>query len=290
MPRTAAVLVACALAALAAEFDGERAFAYTRRAVEFGPRPPGSPALSKLRQYIVSELKSFGCQVELDRFTAATPRGPVEMANIIATFPGSSGKSVVISGHYDTKWMPGIRFVGANDGGSSTGFLLELARVLAARPRVHTVILVWFDGEEAIEHWSRMDSLYGSRHLAARWERESKLRRIIALINVDMIGDKDLGIQKEQFSTPWLRELVWDAARRLGHGRHFLSSVSATEDDHAPFVERGVPALNLIDFRYPDERNSYWHTEQDTLDKLSPRSFQVVGEVILETLRLLHAR
>lgn len=290
MSRAAAVLIACALAAQAAEFDGERALAYTRRAVEFGPRPPGSAALEKLRRYIVSELKSFGCRVELDRFIAATPRGPIHMANIIATLPGSSGKSVVLSGHYDTKLMPGIRFVGANDGGSSTGFLLELARVLAAHPRAHTVILVWFDGEEAIEHWSRTDSLYGSRYLAAKWGRESMLRQIVALINVDMIGDRDLGIQKEHFATPWLRELVWETARSLGYSRHFLSEVSATEDDHIPFLEKGVPALNLIDFRYPDERNSYWHTEQDTLDKLSPRSFQVVGEVILETLRRLSNR
>ena len=283
-------MIACALAAQAAEFDGGRALAYARRAVEFGPRPPGSPALVELRRYIVSELQGLNCQVELDRFTAATPRGPIEMANIIASFPGASGKSVVVSGHYDTKLMPGIRFVGANDGGSSTGFLLELARVLAARRHAHTVILVWFDGEEAIEHWSRTDSLYGSRHLAARWERESMLRRIVALINVDMIGDRSLGIQKEHFAAPWLRDLVWDTARSLGHSRHFLSEVSATEDDHLPFLEKGVPALNLIDFRYPDERNSYWHTEQDTLDKLSPRSFQVVGEVILETLRRLSTR
>lgn len=280
----------CAVAAQAAEFDGTRALAYTRRAVEFGPRPPGSPALAKLRSYIVSELKTFGCQVELDRFTASTPRGPIEMANIIATFPGSNPTSMVISGHYDTKWIPGIHFVGANDGGASTGFLMELARVLAARPRAQTVILVWFDGEEAFGQWSRTDSLYGSRHLAARWAREGMLSRIAALINIDMIGDRDLGIHREHFSTPWLRELVWDVARSLGHSRHFLPEVSATEDDHTPFLEKGVPALNLIDFRYPDERNSYWHTEQDTLDKLSPRSFQVVGEVILETLRRLSRR
>jgi glutaminyl-peptide cyclotransferase len=290
MHRPAAFLIAALATVQAAQFDGARALDYTRRTVEFGPRPPGSAALARLRNFLVTELKGIGCNVEVDRFTGWTPRGPIPMANVIATFAGSSGRVVVVSGHYDTKLMPEIRFVGANDGGSSTGFLLEMARVLARRSRVHTVKLVWFDGEEAIEQWSDRDSLYGSRHLAAKWEREGILKQLLALINVDMIGDRQLGIHRDYFSTRWLRDLVWQVAGELGYTKHFLSAELATEDDHLPFLQRGASAVNLIDFHYPDARNSYWHTEQDTLDKLSAGSFQVVGEVVLETLRRLEQR
>jgi Zn-dependent M28 family amino/carboxypeptidase len=193
---------------------------------------------------------------------------------------------VVISGHYETKVLPGIHFVGANDGGASAGFLLEMARVLAGRKLKHDVYLVWFDGEESFGVWSERDGIYGSRHLAERWSAEGTLGRIKALINVDMIGDKDLGILKEMNSSAGLQRLVWQAAADLGLGRFFLNLGGAVEDDHVPFLRRGVQAVNLIDFDY-GPNNSYWHTEKDTLDKLSAESFQVVGTVLLEVLRRL---
>ena len=208
------------------------------------------------------------------------------MSNIIARFPGRSGQAIVFTGHYDTKVMPGINFVGANDGGASTGFLLEMARALAGQPRQHDVYLVWFDGEEAIAQWSETDGVYGSKHLAARWNADGTLGRIKALINVDMIGDRDLGILREGYSSPGLRARVWSAARRRGYDRHFLNEGSLVEDDHAAFVRLGVNALNLIDFDYGPS-NSYWHTEKDTIDKLSADSFQVVGTVLLDVLREL---
>lgn len=286
MPGAKAVVGLWASLASAAGFSGASALQYTARVVAFGPRPPGSEAHRKLQTYILSELRRFGCQVEQDAFTARTPLGPLPMKNIIARFPGASGRAVAITGHYDTKFMPGRMFVGANDGGSSTGFLLEMARILSARPRRHDVYLVWFDGEEALVQWSDSDSLYGSRHLARRWSADGTLRRLIALINVDMIADRDLGLVREAFSTPWLRERIWEIAAELGYGRHFLNEVIEIEDDHMPFLRAGVAAVNLIDFDY-GPGHSWWHTEEDTLDKLSARSFQVVGDVLVELLRRL---
>lgn len=270
----------------ASSFSGASALEYTRRAVSFGPRPAGSEELRRLRAYIVSELKPRRCEVIRDTFTASTPLGPIAMENVIARFPGSSGRAVAVTGHYDTKSIPGTYFVGANDGGSSTGFLLEMARVLSARPRRDEILLVWFDGEESIGHWSETDGVYGSRRLAGKWAADGTLARLKALINVDMIGDRDLGILSELNSSASLRKLIWQAAADLGLGRYFLDLPGAIEDDHMPFVRRGVNAIDLIDFDYGPE-NSYWHTEKDTMDKLSAGSFQSVGTVVLEALRRL---
>ncbi len=279
-------LLALAVCGYAADFSGASALEHTRKVVAFGPRPPGSPAISRLQAWLRTTLKSTGCQFEEDSFTAQTPVGPLLMKNLIARFPGTSGRAVVISGHYDTKSMPGAYFVGANDGGSSAGLLLELARALAGRPRKHDVYLVWFDGEESLGPWSDTDGIHGSRHLAERWARDGTLYRIVALINVDMIGDKDLGIMQESDSSPGLRRLIWQATADLGYGRHFLSSAGVVTDDHVPFLRRGVNAVDLIDFTYgPD--NSFWHTEKDTMDKLSASSLEVVGRVLLEVLRRL---
>lgn len=270
----------------AASFSGDSALRYTRRAVSFGPRPAGSEALRRLRAWILAELKQRRCEVIRDSFTADTPLGPIAMENIIARFAGTSGRAVAVTGHCDTKSMPGTYFVGANDGGSSTGFLLELARVLSARPQKNEILLVWFDGEESIGVWSDTDGVYGSRHLAARWAADRTLWRLKALINVDMIGDRELGILPEMNSSGALRALVWQAAAQLGLGRYFLRQPGAIEDDHAPFVRRGVNGIDLIDFDY-GPGNSYWHTEKDTMDKLSTESLQVVGSVVLEVLQRL---
>ena len=207
----------------------------------FGPRPPGSGASRKLQDYIRTRLKPLGCEVTEDSFTASSPIGPVKMANLIARFAGTSGKIVVFSGHYDTKPIPGVDFVGANDGGSSTALLLELARALAGTKRTHDVYLVWFDGEEAYVNYTATDGFYGSRHLAQRWEKEGTLGKIAALVNVDMIGDRDLGIMKEQYSSEFLNNLIWRSASELGYAKHFLNEGGAVQDDHVQFVQRGVP-------------------------------------------------
>jgi len=286
MHRSKALLILFASAALASDFSGTAALEFTRKAVALGPRPAASTANQKLQAYLESQLKTLRCQLSSDSFTAQTPAGPVAMRNIIAKFPGTSGRAVVLTGHFDTKPMPGVNFVGANDGGASTGFLLEMARVVNTMSHSDDIYLVWFDGEEAYGEWSDTNGIFGSRHLAQKWEQEGTLTRIKALINADMIGDKDLDILAEMNSSPALRNLVWRTAHDLGYGKYFLDKGFATDDDHVPFLRLGVNALDLIDFDYgPD--NAYWHTEQDTLDKLSAHSFEVVGNVLVEVLRRL---
>jgi Zn-dependent M28 family amino/carboxypeptidase len=280
-----AFLILWASLVAASDFSGSSALKYTAKAVEFGPRPPGSAAIRKFQQYILSTLKQCRCEVTEDNFTARTPRGQVGMKNIIARFPGTSGRAIAITGHYDTKIFD-FHFVGANDGGASAGFLLELARVLAGKPRKDDVYLVWFDGEEAFGEWSDTDGIYGSRHLAAKWAADGTARRFKALINVDMIGDKDLKIPKEANSSPALGQLVWQVAAQLGYGRKFPNETIAIEDDHMPFRRIGMPALNLIDFDY-GPNHSWWHTPLDTMDKVSSESLQIVGDVLLETIRRL---
>ena len=274
-----ALLASLAPGARAHDFSGARAMEYARKVVSFGPRPPGSAALRSLRTYILAQLKLDGCEVSEDSFTAQTPVGPVPMVNIIARFPGKSGRAVVFTGHYDTKKMAGVTFVGADDGGSSTAFLLEMAETLHGMAHPDDIYLVWFDGEEAFGEWTETDSVYGSRHLAEKWAADNTLSKIKAFFLVDMIGDKDLDILPEENSSPELRQLVWSTAQRLGYGKYFLDSGGPVDDDHMPFVKMGVKALDLIDFD-----KTYWHTPNDTIDKLSAHSFAVVGTVLMATL------
>jgi glutaminyl-peptide cyclotransferase len=267
-------------------FSGSAALEFTRSVVQFGPRPIDSPAHRKLEGFILAKMRTFGCPVEQDTFTAQTPAGPKRINNIIAKVRGQSDQLVVLTGHYDTKFMEGRNFVGANDGGSSTGFLLEMARVLCGKRQKNTVLLVWLDGEEAVRTWTQDDSLYGSRHLSKRWQDDGTLRRVKAIVNVDMIGDGDLIIVHEWNSTACLRKLVWDTAASLGYARHFSVVDGAIEDDHIPFLRAGAAALDLIDFDY-GPGNSWWHTDQDTIDKLSAQSFQVIGNVLAKVLAKL---
>jgi len=262
-------------------FTGSAALAFTRRAVAFGPRPDGSPAIARLRTFIRQQLAGRGCALTLDDFSGATPGGPVQMQNIICRFPGKSGRAIAITGHYDTKKLSG--FVGANDGGSSTGFLLEMAAVLQTKPRTDDIYVVFFDGEEAFREWTDADSLYGSRHLAQRWTADGTIGKLKALINVDMIGDKDLRLVFETSSATSLRNLVWDTAAAMGYSTEFPHNANAIGDDHMPFINAGVRALDLIDFDY-GPNNSWWHTPADTVDKLDAHSFEVVGAVLVRVI------
>jgi Zn-dependent M28 family amino/carboxypeptidase len=288
--RVGALAVGMGLAEVAAGaggVSGASALEFTRRAVAFGPRPPGSPANVALQNYIIAELRKDGCEVIEDAFTPKTPQGMVPMKNIIAKFPGkgSAHRGIAITGHFDTKLFPGRNFVGASDGGSSTGLLLELARVLAHQPRIDDVYLAFFDGEEAFGEWSESDSLYGSRHLAARWRQDGTLQRLKGLINVDMIGDKNLDIPQETNGNAELRKLVWNTAADLGYKAFFIDQQIGEDDDHMPFVHAGVAAIDLIDIDYPP-----WHNDTDTMDKLSPRSMEIVGTVVYEVIQRLERR
>jgi glutaminyl-peptide cyclotransferase len=267
-------------AVTAPKIDPTKAMEYTRQAVAFGPRPIGSAAHAKLQAWIRKHLKNDN--LEEDKFTAETPDGKFEMTNFIAKFPGTKDGIVVIAGHYDTKIMKG--FVGANDGGSSTGLPLELADVLRAQKEGRpTVWIVLFDGEEAVKEWSDTDSTYGSRHLAQKWQQEGILPKIKALLLVDMVGDKDLDILRDTYSTSWLEDMVQQAASKLGYADHFFAVQSGIEDDHIPFVKLGVPSADLIDFDY-GPNNSYWHTTKDTIDKLSAKSLGMVGDTVLQVV------
>jgi glutaminyl-peptide cyclotransferase len=288
MLRTQTVLIAAAIAlgngalVSASTFSGSAAFEYARRVVSFGPRPSGSEANRKLQAFILEQTRVRGAQVTEDSFTAKTPRGPVPMTNIIVKFPGTSGRAIAVTGHFDTKYFPGRHFVGANDGASSTAVLLEMAHALAGQPRIDDVYLVFFDGEEAVGEWSDTDSVYGSRHLAQRWRMDGTWRRLKALINVDMIGDKNLDILQDINSDANLRRLVWMTASDLGYRAYFTDRMEAMEDDHMPFVRLGVPSLDIIDFDYEP-----WHKDSDTLDKISGQSMEIVGTVVLESVRRL---
>jgi glutaminyl-peptide cyclotransferase len=263
----------------AKSFSGAEALSLTGRAVAFGERPDGSAAIGKLRIWIRQQLASCGCEVSSDAFTARTPDGPLAMENIIAKFPGKSGRAIAITGHFDTKKLAG--FVGANDGGSSTGFLLELAAVLKGRPRIDDVYLVFFDGEEAVRDWSDTDSVYGSRHLAQKWTEDGTNRRLKALINIDMIGDKNLRIVWDTGSAASLRELFWNTADSLGYSEFFPRQGGPIEDDHMPFLNEGVRALDVINF---ESQNTFWHNSKDTMDKLDAHAFQVVGNVVVKVI------
>jgi glutaminyl-peptide cyclotransferase len=267
-------------------FNGGRAFDFLKRLVALGPRPSGSEALAKSRQMIFRQLKQAGAQVEEDNFTAQTPAGNLPMTNLIAKFPGARPQVVIVGGHYETKRFKDFDFVGANDGGSSTAFLVELARVLGRRKNDLTYWLVFFDGEEAFQRFSPTDGLYGSRHFVERVSSSGELGRVQAMILVDMIGDAQLNIYRDYNSTPWLTELVFKTAKRLGYAKQFRDEQQAYEDDHIPFVNAGVSAVDLLDLDYGPQ-NSYWHTAQDTVDKCSPLSLTIVGQVVMATLEEL---
>ena len=269
--------------------DSKRAFQYTREVAAFGPRYMGSENHKRLERYILDHLK--GDQVEDDAFTADTVEGKFPVRNIIAKFPGAKDGIIVILGHYDTNYpLRNTGYVGANDGGSSTAILLEYANQLRGKKRDgYSVWLVWTDGEEAVKTWTDTDSLYGTRHLADKWEKDGTLKKIKALMVMDMIGDADLNIDRDTNSAPWLLDLIYSAAERGGYQSHFYARQGPFEDDHLPFVKRGVPSADVIDLDY-GYNNVFHHTPQDTVDKLSPRSLEIVGNTILETIHLLDQR
>ena len=275
-------------------FDGAKAYDFTAKLVAFGPRPPASDAIRKTQDYIESQLKGFGCAVDTDSFQAQTPIGTLAMKNIIAKIPGTGQGIILLLTHYDTVRID--NFVGAEDAGSSTGLMIEMASLLCGGAKQPNAVWIAFlDGEEAqqvvdgVAQWTNADSVYGSRELAARMAISGDLKKIKAAILADMVGQKGLHILRESNSTKWLTDLVWRTAAKLGYRDIFLSSESNVSDDHGPFLSRGVPAVDIIDFN--DYSNAgYWHTPQDTMDKISPRSLAIVGHVILESVNELQKR
>ncbi len=282
----------------APHFNGARAYEYAKEFVAFGPRYNGSEGLAKAQAYLRKQFAHDNL-VE-DTFVADTPAGPQALHNFIVKFPGKKDGIIVLATHYETNYyLKDTSFVGANDGASTVGLLLEIANRLRAasggKPRDgYSVWLVFFDGEEAVKSWTASDSLYGSRHLAAKWQNDGTLKKVKAFLLADMIGDKNLDILRETTSTGWLSDLVKQAATREGDQRYFFHSEGAEEDDHQPFLQRGVPAIDIIDVDYgPHDAahpDGYHHTPEDTLDKISAKSLTIDGDVFLEAIRLLDSR
>jgi Zn-dependent M28 family amino/carboxypeptidase len=267
-------------------FDSSKAWEHLRQQVAIGPRPSGSPGNLKNRDYIKTTLAGFGIKTVEQPFDATTPIGPIKMVNLIATIPGQRPDRIVLASHFDTKIFREFRFVGASDGASSTAALLELGRVLKARPQLpFTIELLFLDGEEATGEWQGTDNTYGSRHYVAAASKAGTLKSLRALILLDMIGDRQLNMRREQNSTPWLTNIIWSTAKRLGHGAQFLDEVTPIEDDHIPFLKAGVQAVDLIDLDYPA-----WHTAQDTMDNVAARSLQIVGDVVMAALPEIEQR
>ena len=273
----------------ASPVNGERAMEHVRAQVALGPRPPGSPALQRCREYIVAQMKSFGFEIEEDVFTTDTPYGPIEMTNLIARRSNGKGEKGVIAlaTHYDTKLMEGKNFVGANDAGSSTGLLIELGRVLADDTGgQYDYWFLFLDGEEAFIEWSAFDSTYGSRHLARKWKEDGTASRIRAFILLDMIGDKDLDIIYDTNSTRELMDMVWETAKSEGLESILSRYRGPIEDDHLPFLGVGIPSVDIIDLNY-GPGNSWHHTTEDTLDKVSAESLEKTGRLVLALLSRL---
>lgn len=269
----------------APRFDSNRAWDHLRQLVSLGPRPAGSAGIEQSRAYIKKQLAAAEVPVVEQTWDAPTPVGALRMVNLIATIRGGRPDRLVIAGHYDTKRFREFRFVGANDGGSSAAFLIEFARVLKARRNALTMELLFLDGEEAVIEWQGDDRTYGSRHYVEVARNNGSLASLRAVVLVDMIGDRDLRIRRDLNSTPWLTNILWDAARREKLGAYFSSESTQIEDDHVPFVQAGVAAVDLIDLEY-----AAWHTDGDTLDAVSARSLQVVGDVVLSALPDIEAR
>ena len=293
-----ALLLLTPLAAPAQQhFNGAAALEYTRQFVAIGRRWPTSPGHVKAEEFLRNHFRHD--QLEEDAFTASTPIGPVAMCNFIVRFPGKKEGVIVLATHYETNYpLRTINYVGANDGGSTTGLLMAIADRLRAETAGgkkldgYSVWLLFDDGEEAIQClqcWSDSDSTYGTRHLAAKWARDGTLGKIKAFILADMIGDKDLDIQRESQSTDWLVALVWQAVKKFGYERYFFKKDEQVSDDHLPFLRRGVPSIDIIDIDY-GPNDSYHHTDKDTMDKISAHSLTIDGDVFMETIRLIDQR
>jgi len=282
------LLLAPLTASAQPHFNGAKALEYARQFVAIGPRWPTSQGHLKAEAFLRDHFKHD--QLEEDAFTASTPIGPVPMRNFIVRFPGKKDGVIVLATHYETNyWLKNINFVGANDGGSTTGLLMAIGDQLRGKTLDgYSVWLVFFDGEEAIQSWTDSDSTYGSRHLAARWARDGTLGKIKAFILADMIGDKDLDILRDSQSTDWLVALVRQAAKKYDYERYFFKQTMPIEDDHLAFVRRGVPSIDIIDLDY-GPNNSYHHTDKDTMDKISARSLTIDGDVFMETIREISA-
>jgi glutaminyl-peptide cyclotransferase len=275
-------------------FNSQQAYVYTAKVAGFGERWPGSPGHKKTEDLIRQVLTTDGAQIETDDFTAATQRGPVVVHNIIGKFNVTANAKqdiFILAGHYDTLFKSG--FIGANDGASSTAILLAFADALAHQKTRMQIWLVWTDLEEAIHTFGGNDGLYGSRHLAEKLAGNGMVSHIRGVFLLDMIGDKDLNVARETGSSGWLQNFIARAANQLGYSRYFFQYETNIIDDHASFIQVGIPAVDVVDAEYGrmgirfDAMGEFHHSNADTMDKVSQHSLEVVGRTILLTIELL---
>ncbi len=276
---------------------GQSIYSLTQRFLAVAPkRFNGSPGHLAAESFIKEHFKPEAAKgnFETDQFTANTPAGPQTMRNYIVRFPGKKDGVIVLASHYETNYpLRDIAFVGANDGACTTALLIAIGQYFRAHPpQGYSIWLLFDDGEEAVRSWSESDSLYGTRHIAARWFADGTARRIKAVLVADMIGDRDLNILLETQSTPWLRSILRQAAANTHHSANVFKTEGSEEDDHMPFLQRGIPAINVIDVDYGPHTaatpDGYHHTAQDTIDKLSPQSLQISADLFLESIRLIN--
>ncbi len=279
--------------------SGQAIYNLTEQYVTTAPhRWVGSPDHLKAEAFIKSHFAPEVAKgtFEVDSFSANTPVGLLAMRNYIVRYPGKKDGVIVIASHYETNYpLKDINFVGANDGGCTTALLIELGAYLRAHPpEGYSIWLVFDDGEEAIKEWTNSDSLYGTRHLAAKWSANGTISKIKAFLLADMIGDKDLNIDRDANSTPWLLDLLHQAAKNTGHLANVFKYDTQVNDDHLPFQQRGIPVLDIIDIDYGPRTSAlpdgYHHTALDTMDKISPHSLQISADLFLEVIRLINQR
>jgi glutaminyl-peptide cyclotransferase len=281
------------------QFSGQAAYTLTKQLLDVAPkRFNGSPGHAKAEEFLKQHFAPEAAKGNFiaDTFTATTPAGLQTMTNYIVKYPGKKDGIIVLVSHYETNYpLRDINFYGANDGAATSALLIEIGTILRAHPpEGYSIWLVFDDGEEAVKTWSNSDSLYGTRHLAAKWSQDGTLGKIKALLVADMIADKDLNIDYVENSTPWLLDLLKVAAKNTGHSAYIFKYREAEEDDHLPFAARGVPVLDLIDAHYGPTTDAmpdgYHHTDKDTLDKISAHSLQISGDIFLEMIRLINQR
>jgi Zn-dependent M28 family amino/carboxypeptidase len=280
-------------------FSGQAAYTLTAQLLQIAPkRFNGSPGHLKAEEFIKQHFAAEAAKgnLETDTFTASTPAGFQTMRNYIVKYPGKKDGIIVLASHYETNYpLRDIEFYGANDGAATSALLIEIGNVLRTHPpEGYSIWLVFDDGEEAVKEWTASDSLYGTRHLAAKWSQDGTLTKIKAFIVADMIADKDLNIDHSDNSAPWLNDILKTAAKNTGHSAYIFKYSESEEDDHLPFAQRGVPVLDVIDAHYGPSTDAtpdgYHHTAEDTLDKISAKSLQISGDIFLEMIRLINQR
>lgn len=270
-------------------FDGERAFEEVEKLIAYSPRDAGTRGARLAAQHILGRLQEFGVAAEIDTFDDDTPEGVKTFHNVVGKIPGKNGKWIILGSHFDT--MPGIdNFQGANDSGSSTGILLELARTLSETTPETGIMFAFFDGEEGIAGYIEGDGLHGSRHMADQLDQNGELRQITAMILLDMVGDQNLHFTIPYNSSQWLARTFIDAAKKTGHrDRVSLSLNRIITDDHVPFLNKGISSIDIIDFEFGSKPglNDYWHTEKDNLEHISAESLKITGTIVSEMARNL---